>query len=89
MRDDKNYPFMSRLSFASLRVQLLLVVLLAVLPVFGFNLYTFREQQQLARADAQEDALRVITNRLPAIRNDIADGAKSKRAVSSRSVREV
>jgi len=48
------------LSFASLRVRLLLLVLLAVIPALGLTLYTGLEQRRVAAAGAQEDALRLV-----------------------------
>ncbi|MFZ5650557.1 MAG: GAF domain-containing protein [Bacillota bacterium] len=51
---------MTRLSFASLRVRLLLLVLLAVLPAFGLSLYTFAEERQLATYQAQQDTLLLL-----------------------------
>jgi len=48
---------MARISFSSLRVRLLLLVLLAVLPAIGLVLYTAWDQRQQARGEAQRDAL--------------------------------
>ncbi len=56
---------MTRLSLASLRVRLLLLVLFALLPVFGLVLYGDIEQRQLATLNAQDSALRLA--RLAAI----------------------
>ncbi len=50
---------MARLSFASLRVRLLLLVLLAVIPALGLTLYTNLEDRQLRKARVQEQALRL------------------------------
>lgn len=47
------------LSFSSLRVRLLLLVLLAVLPALGLTLYTDSERRRLEAGQMQEDALRV------------------------------
>jgi diguanylate cyclase (GGDEF)-like protein len=48
-----------RLSFASLRVRLLLLVLLAVVPALGLMLYSAGEQRRMATAAVQQDALRL------------------------------
>ena len=45
--------------FASLRVRLLLLVLLAAVPALGLLLYTGLEQRQLAVRDAHQQALRL------------------------------
>ena len=50
---------MARLSFSSLRVRLLLLVLLAVIPALGLTLYTNLEERELSKADVQEHALRL------------------------------
>ena len=50
---------MRRLSFSSLRVRLLLLVLLAVVPALGLILYTASEQRRLAAGEVQEQALRL------------------------------
>ena len=51
---------MSNLSFASLRVRLLLLVLVAVLPVLGLMVYTNVELRRLAAADVEREALRLV-----------------------------
>lgn len=51
---------MTRYSFFSLRVRLLLLVLIAVLPVLGLTLYTAAEERRLAATRAQEEALRLV-----------------------------
>ena len=53
---------MSRLSFSSLRIRLLLLVLLAVIPAFGLMLYTASNDRANAASDATADALRVARN---------------------------
>jgi len=50
---------MARLSFSSLRVRLLLLVLLAIIPALGLILYTASEQRRLAATNVQEGALRL------------------------------
>src|SRR5439155_6216204 len=50
---------MARLSLASLRARLLLLVLLAVIPALGLTLYTNLEERQLRKAQVQEHALRL------------------------------
>ena len=50
---------MARLSFASLRARLLLLVLLAVIPALGLTLYTNLEERQLRKALVQEHAMRL------------------------------
>jgi PAS domain S-box-containing protein len=49
----------SRFSFASLRVRLILLVLLAVIPAFGLTLYTAREDRRHETSGVQENALRL------------------------------
>ena len=51
---------MTRSSFSSLRVRLLLLVLLAVLPAFGLIIYTFNEQRQLAIYQAQQETVGML-----------------------------
>ncbi len=46
--------------FASLRVRLIMVILLAVLPALGLIIYTAIEQRQQAMEAAKEGALRVV-----------------------------
>lgn len=48
---------MKRLSFSSLRVRLILLVLLAVIPALGLTLYSGLEQRRHARFHALDDAL--------------------------------
>ena len=50
---------MARLSFSSLRVRLLLLVLLAVIPTLGLTLYTNLEERELRKTNVQEHALRL------------------------------
>jgi signal transduction histidine kinase len=50
---------MPRFSFASLRLRLLLLVLLAVVPALGLTLYTNVELRRLAATDVKEEALRL------------------------------
>src|SRR5215470_15050377 len=50
---------MARLSFASLRARLLLLVLLAVIPALVLTVYTNLEERQLRKAQVQEQAMRV------------------------------
>jgi cytochrome c-type biogenesis protein CcmH/NrfG len=47
---------MLQLSFASLRVRLILLVLLAVLPMLGLTLYNAEQARQRAVAEAQAQA---------------------------------
>ena len=50
---------MARLSLASLRTRLLLLVLLAVIPALGLALYTNLEERQLRKALVYEHAMRL------------------------------
>ena len=50
---------MKRITFASLRVRLILIVLLAVIPALGLTLYTGLEHRQIAANQAKEEALRM------------------------------
>ncbi len=50
---------MKRLSFASLRVRLILLVLFAVIPALGLTLYSGLEQRRLAATHAKGEALRL------------------------------
>src|SRR4029450_6974474 len=50
---------MARISVASLRTRLLLLVLLAVIPALGLPLYTNLEERQLRKAQVQEQAMRL------------------------------
>jgi signal transduction histidine kinase len=50
---------MARLSLASLRARLLLLVLLAVIPALGLTLYTNLEERQLRKALVYEHAMRL------------------------------
>jgi signal transduction histidine kinase len=50
---------MVRLSLASVRARLLLLVLLAVIPVLGLTLYTNLEERELRKAQVQEQAMRL------------------------------
>jgi signal transduction histidine kinase len=50
---------MARLSLASLRTRLLLLVLLAVIPALGLTLYTNLEERQLRKTQVQEQAMRL------------------------------
>lgn len=51
---------MQRITSFSLRVQLLLLVLLAVIPAFGLIIYSAAQQRQHEAAEAQKDAMRVV-----------------------------
>jgi hypothetical protein len=51
---------MTRVTWTSLRVHLLLVTILAVVPMFGLALFMAAEQRRLATVDAQEDALHLV-----------------------------
>lgn len=51
---------MARLSFASLRARLFLLVFLAVVPALVAILYTAAEERQLARTQVQESTLRLV-----------------------------
>jgi len=53
---------MRRFTFASLRMRLILLVLLAVIPAMGLALYSGMEQRKNALSRAQEDALRLAEN---------------------------
>jgi signal transduction histidine kinase len=50
---------MARLSLASVRARLLLLVLLAVIPALGLTLYTNLEERQLRKTQVQEQAMRL------------------------------
>ena len=50
---------MARISVASLRTRLLLLVLLAVIPALGLTLYTNLEERRLRKAQVQEQAMRL------------------------------
>ena len=66
---------MTRLSFSSLRVRLLLLVLLAVAPALGMILYTAREQRRLATLQVQHNMLQL--SRLAAShQDDLIEGAR-------------
>ena len=57
---------MPRVTFASLRVRLLLVTILAVLPTLGLTLFMAAEQRRLKTLDVQEHSrhlVRVISDR--------------------------
>jgi len=49
----------SLVSFESLRVRLILLVLLAVIPALALTLYTGLEQRRLSAADVHDEALRL------------------------------
>jgi len=51
---------MARVSFASLRVRLFLLVFLAVVPALVAILYTAAEERQLARTQVQESTQRLV-----------------------------
>jgi signal transduction histidine kinase/HAMP domain-containing protein len=51
---------MTRFSFSSLRVRLLLLVLVSVVPALGLIHYTASKQREQAAHDAQEDSLKLI-----------------------------
>jgi signal transduction histidine kinase len=50
---------MARLSLASVRARLLLLVLLAVIPALGLALYTNLEERQLRKTQVEEQAMRL------------------------------
>jgi signal transduction histidine kinase len=59
--------------FASLRLRLILLVLLAVFPILGVLVYNASEQRQLVAADVQSEALRLarfFANSLDELDND-------------------
>lgn len=51
---------MKRLSFSSLRVRLLLLVLVALVPALGLILYTSSRLREVAAEDARDDSLHVV-----------------------------
>ncbi|MCL4560980.1 MAG: GAF domain-containing protein [Chloroflexi bacterium] len=51
---------LSNLRFLSLRFQLLIIAVLAILPILGLILYTNVEQRQIAMGDAETNAGRLI-----------------------------
>lgn len=51
---------MARFSFASLRVRLLCLVLVALVPVLGLLFYTAAEQRRLSALEARTNALRLV-----------------------------
>lgn len=51
---------MTRFSFSSLRVRLLLLVLVSVVPALGLIHYTASKQREEAAHDAQEDSLKLV-----------------------------
>ena len=55
VRATKNLPF-----FASFRVRLMILILVAVLPALGLIIYTAIEQRRVGVEDAKEDALRTV-----------------------------
>ena len=50
---------MGRFSFGSLRLRVILLVFLAILPLFGLTLYSNLQQRQKAKVNAEQDALRL------------------------------
>src|SRR4029450_52043 len=50
---------MARLSLASVRARLLLLVLLPAIPALGLTLYTNLEERQLRKTQVQEQAMRL------------------------------
>ncbi|MBI2363565.1 MAG: hypothetical protein HYV01_00955, partial [Deltaproteobacteria bacterium] len=50
---------MKSISFSSLRVRMILLVLLAVIPALGLIFYTAQEQRRSASIEAQQNALRL------------------------------
>ena len=55
--DEPSRKWSARLPFSSLRARLLLLLLLALLPVYGFIAYSVLESRQQAAAHARENAL--------------------------------
>ena len=50
---------MGRFSKGSLRLLLILLVALAILPLFGLALFSNLQQRQVSRAEANQEALRL------------------------------
>src|SRR3989338_5731481 len=63
------------LSFSSLRVRLILLVLLAVIPALGLILYTAAEQRRSAIVEAQVSALRLARS-VSSSQDDLIEGAR-------------
>ena len=66
---------MTRFSFSSLRVRLLLLVLLAVIPALGLILYTASEQRRSAAAEAKDSALQLARS-FSNSQDDLIEGAR-------------
>ncbi len=66
---------MTRFSFSSLRVRLLLLVLLAVIPALGLILYTAAEMRRTASKEAQANALRLAQS-VSSAQDDLFEGAR-------------
>src|SRR3990172_8119226 len=66
---------MTRFSFSSLRVRLLLLVLLAVLPALGLILYTASEQRRSAAEEAKNSALQLARS-FSNSQDDLIEGAR-------------
>ena len=54
--DEQLRKWTARLPFSSLRTRLLLLLFLALLPAYGFILYSTIEARQQAAEDARKDA---------------------------------
>jgi len=66
---------MIRISFSSLRVRLLLLVLLAVVPALGLILYTAAEIRKSASVEAQTNALGLAQS-VASSQDDLIEGAR-------------
>ena len=66
---------MTGLSFSSLRVRLLLLVLLAVVPALGLIIYTAAEMRRSASVEAQTNALRLAQS-VASSQDDLIEGAR-------------
>ena len=66
---------MTRFSFSSLRVRLLLLVLLAVIPALGLIIYTGAEMRRTASTEAQANALRLAQS-VASSQDDLIEGAR-------------
>lgn len=73
---------MRRITSFSLRVQLLLLVLLAVIPAFGLIIYSAAQQRHLAAAEAQKDAMRVVRSAAAEYEQTLEDTRELLMAVS-------
>ncbi len=66
---------MTRFSFSSLRVRLLLLVLLAVVPALGLIIYAGTEMRRTASMEAQANALRLAQS-VSSAQDDLFEGAR-------------